>query len=732
MGDSVYIERVVNQVASKIKQDLSCKIIRTMLAYARTHRGDSAVDTMVRVSGLPAEHLMNENNWVSFAVYTVLCDSMKELFNDPEIMYRVGLFTFSNPNNFGTMAKLGISLLNPHNLYGRVPAIANQAVRFGQYEIVELESNRLQLQFRNLPGYPFHKHNCNYRLGLFAGIPQLFALPVARHREIECVEWGHDRCVYEFSWTSSIVQWFGPISRWAAILGLLALVVIPILVHSAGSSMSPARWIALICASVAGYSVSLVGEMVARYKKSQQGRSSDIEDTLAYANEKYREASDTLIRLEAVIEANAALNAKLLRQELLEIVLDIIKNRLGYARAMILFYDEIGHRFTDPHRIGLDGNGAPPAGLYSADDPYHLHARVFKSGVPILKTDVAEFPDMRKSGTHSFAIIPFRVGLVVTGTLSVDAVAGKPLSADDVKILATLCDMTSVALENTELYKELEKRVTQRTAELHDSNAQLEETLRTLRDTQTQLLHTEKMASIGKLVAGVAHEINNPAGIVKGNLDFLDIQMAKIENLVDLSDPAPLPRALSELKECLAPAQSALSRIISVVQDLRDFSRVDEAEYKLADINAGIRQLVRFFSAHTSDRIVIECDLKPLPSIYCFPAHLNQAISNVVQNSIDAIDDTGRIIIRSDVSSDSSGGQIKIDVEDSGSGIPADCAEKIFDPFFTTKDVGEGRGLGLSIAYGIIKRHGGEIGVVQRNTPGTLITIRIPVVRTAK
>lgn len=604
--ESRYIDRVVEHTASKIKQDISCKVIRTMIAYLRMHRGDAAVESLVDECGLPFDHLMNENNWVSFDVYTQMCESMKTAFRDPNVMYRVGLFTFSNADNFGTMGKLALSLLNPRNLYGRIPSVANQAVRFGKYEIVALDGNR-----------------------------------------------------------------------------------------------------------------------------SLQGRSTDIEETITYANEKYREATDTLIRLEAVIEANAALNAKLVRNELIDIVLDIIKNRLGYTRAMILFYDENEHRFVGPQTIGMDGTVPPPPSLYSVNDPHHLHARVFKSGVPLLKTDMRDYPDLAGAGTHSFAIIPFRVGVVVTGTLSVDATSGKPLTPDDVKILSTLCDMMSVALENADLYQDLEKRVAQRTAELHETNAKLAETLRTLQETQTQLLHTEKMASIGKLVAGVAHEINNPAGIVKGNLDFLEQHMAKLESLAGESDNGPLSRAVADLKECVLPARAALSRIISVVQDLRNFSRVDEAEYKMADINDGVQNVVRFFSAHTAGRIELRCELDPLPSLYCFPAHLNQAISNIVQNAIDAIDGRGTITLRTRREQRDDADDIVIEVEDTGCGIPDAIVDRIFDPFFTTKDVGEGRGLGLSIAYGIVKRHGGRIDIVRHDASGSVIQLRIPLSGTA-
>jgi signal transduction histidine kinase len=728
--ESRYIDRVVEHTASKIKQDISCKIIRTMIAYLRKHRDEEAVDALVRECGLPLEHLMNENNWVSFDVYTQLCEFMKTAFHDPNVMYRVGLFTFSNADNFGTLGKLALSLLNPHNLYGRVPSVANQAVRFGKYEIVELDGNRCLLEFRNLPGYPFYKHNCNYRLGLFAGIPQLFALPIARHREVECVEWGHDRCLYEFTWSPSLLQWFGSITRWVALAGLLALVLVPFGLMSAGVSMSMMHWIALIAMIVAAYAIGLVVDIVDRNKRSLQGRSTDIEETITYANEKYREATDTLIRLEAVIEANAALNAKLVRQELIDIVLDIIKNRLGYTRAMILFYNETEHRFVRPQSIGMDGTASPPPSLYSVNDPHQLHARVFKSGVPLLKTDMRDYPDLANAGTHSFAIIPFRVGVVVTGTLSVDATSGKPLTSDDVKILSTLCDMMSVALENADLYQDLEKRVAQRTAELHETNAKLAETLRTLQETQTQLLHTEKMASIGKLVAGVAHEINNPAGIVKGNLDFLEQHMARLESLVG-PEAKPLSRAVADLKECVLPARAALSRIISVVQDLRNFSRVDEAEYKMADINDGVRNVVRFFSAHTAGRIELRCELEPLPSLYCFPAHLNQAISNIVQNAIDAIDGQGTIVIGTRREQDHGTDDIVIEVKDSGSGISDAIVDRIFDPFFTTKDVGEGRGLGLSIAYGIVKRHGGRIEIVRHDASGSVIRLRIPLSGTA-
>ncbi len=705
----------MEKTAAKIAQEVNCKVVRSLLNYARGRRGDEAVRQLVAAADLPLEYLMNENNWVSFDVYAALSVALPRVLDDPKAMYRAGLFAFSNTENFGTIAKLAMSFLTPDNLYKRIPTVANQAVRFGKYEVARIEGNRAWLKFRTLPGFRFLKQNCDYRLGLFAGIPQIFGLPIARHREIQCAQDGHPECLYEFTWTPRAFEWFGRYSKWGVVGILLVLVGMAATFRLLDRSWQGSDWPLAILGAACVYLLTLVTDQMSKMRDTMKERSVDIEETIQYANEKYREAVDTLIRLEAVIETNAALNTRLLRHELMELVLDIIKHKLGFERAMALFYDPSTESFLAPQMIGQAVSAAST--LFSAADPYGLHRRVFETGSPIFVTDLTAYPALAAEGSTSFVILPLTTGSKPAGTLTVDTTRGS-LTSDDTKILASLCDILSVAMDNADLYQDLEKRVQERTVEVNEANAKLEKALHELQEMQTQLLHTEKMASIGKLVAGIAHEINNPAGIVKGNLELLEMQLEKLRNQSNHSSFA------SELWECLAPAQQALRRIIAVVQDLRDFSRVDEAEFKLANINDGLEDTIRFLSVQLSNRITIRKVLGTIPAIYCYPAHLNQAMTAIIQNSIDSITDTGTITVSTQLSE--GGKDILIHVEDTGHGIPEAIVEKIFDPFFTTKDVGQGKGLGLSIAYGILRRHQGSISVLRSGPRGTLIQVQIP------
>jgi len=293
-------------------------------------------------------------------------------------------------------------------------------------------------------------------------------------------------------------------------------------------------------------------------------------------------------------------------------------------------------------------------------------------------------------------------------------------------------------LENAAFYHDLEKRVTERTRELHETNAKLESAYEELKQAQSLILHSEKMASLGKLVAGIAHEINNPLGILSGNVEFVDMDVKKLMTSLNefQKQPGSNPAALARMKlltedisSCLTPSKRSMQRIKNIVQDLRNFSRLDDAELTPADLNRELETVLQFFKIQTEARIDIHLNLNPLPPVTCYPAHLNQALSSVISNAIEAIEGEGVI----DINTYASEANVKlpaphvvIEVKDSGQGIPPEILGKIFDPFFTTKEVGKGKGLGLSITFGIIKHHRGVIEVESELGKGTSVTIRIP------
>jgi two-component system NtrC family sensor kinase len=252
-----------------------------------------------------------------------------------------------------------------------------------------------------------------------------------------------------------------------------------------------------------------------------------------------------------------------------------------------------------------------------------------------------------------------------------------------------------------------------------------DEANRELRATQAQLVQSAKMASLGELVAGIAHEINNP-------LAFALSHLSTVKRCLSLVEPA-LDEALDEATRTewlraqsrLSETENGLERIRDLVLKLRTFSRLDEGEFKLANIPECIESVLTILGHRLGDGITVERDITPPEWIECYPRLLNQALLNLISNAIEAIPGDGRVLIRTRVV----GETYVLSVTDTGTGIAETHRERIFEPFFTTKPVGQGTGLGLSITYSIVRRHEGTLEVSSLPEGGTTFTLRLPLRR---
>jgi two-component system, NtrC family, sensor kinase len=293
---------------------------------------------------------------------------------------------------------------------------------------------------------------------------------------------------------------------------------------------------------------------------------------------------------------------------------------------------------------------------------------------------------------------------------------------------------------------------------LKQQNLRLEEALTQLKQTQVQLIHAEKMSSLGNMVAGIAHEINNPISFIDGNLNHAHQYFDDLLRLIQLYQqeyPQPCQviqeelKALdlnfiqTDLKQLLQSMQIGSHRIGEIVKSCRNFSRLDQSTFKLVDIHEGLDATLvivgsRLQSSDLSSRIEVVKEYADLPKIHCFPAQLNQVFLNLLNNAIEALAEadkkraldksvanTNTIWIRTVLIADK---QLQISISDNGLGIPDEIQAKVFDPFFTTKPVGKGPGLGLSISYTIITDlHEGQIEVDSHLGQGTTFTIRLPI-----
>jgi two-component system NtrC family sensor kinase len=272
-----------------------------------------------------------------------------------------------------------------------------------------------------------------------------------------------------------------------------------------------------------------------------------------------------------------------------------------------------------------------------------------------------------------------------------------------------------------DLYRTRSEIAAQKRA-LEATHQKLEGTHRDLKAAQSQLIQTAKMASLGELVAGIAHEINNPLAFAISHLDTAQKSLARVgaEHGASFSDASTqqFGRANNRLHEM----SLGLQRIRELVIKLRTFSRLDEGERKRVNVRECIESVLLILKHRMKDRILVELSLEAPDELECFPGLLNQALLNLLANSIEAIAGEGRIAVLTKLTSSA----YSIAVCDSGPGIPAELRPRVFEPFFTTKPVGQGTGLGLSITYSIVQKHGGTIDVECPESGGTTMSIRLP------
>lgn len=335
-------------------------------------------------------------------------------------------------------------------------------------------------------------------------------------------------------------------------------------------------------------------------------------------------------------------------------------------------------------------------------------------------------------------------------------------------LLHRLAIQLGIAIQQSDLYTHSEESALQahvQAQQLRESEAQLkqqaqnlQQAFQELKNLQLQLVQSEKMSGLGQLVAGVAHEINNPVGFIHGNLSHVQTYAQNLLSLVELyqkhypnpiveiqakAEEIDLPFLQQDLDKTLASMKIGTDRIRQIVLSLRNFSRMDEAEFKEVELHEGIDSTLMILQHRLKARskcpaIEVIQDYAKLPLVECYPGQLNQVLMNILANAIDALEEADTIRAVQDIKDNPSQITIRtglvdrhwveIRILDNGPGIPEKVKERIFDPFFTTKPIGKGTGMGLSISYQIIvEKHGGKLECVSNPNQGTEFVIQIPI-----
>jgi len=319
------------------------------------------------------------------------------------------------------------------------------------------------------------------------------------------------------------------------------------------------------------------------------------------------------------------------------------------------------------------------------------------------------------------------------------------VNREDLQLLLPLMNQVAIAIENNNYIKESARLVQElteaRTKEkyvrvLEDTNSQLDQKnkelsrlFNELQQKEGQLIHSEKMASLGHLVAGISHELNNPISFIYANTRALEKYIAEITNLWNSLEIRETERVhhqftelINELEEIIHDNINGSKSGKELVLNLKNFSRLDQADWKESHLIDGIESSLKILKPEIEEGIKILKNYEADPLVHCNPGQLNQVFLNLLSNAIQSLDGKGQISILTRTADQS----FFLEITDTGTGIPQDIQKKIFDPFFTTKDVNKGSGLGLSISYTIIQSHGGKLSVQSEPDVGSTFTVCIP------
>lgn len=380
------------------------------------------------------------------------------------------------------------------------------------------------------------------------------------------------------------------------------------------------------------------------------------------------------------------------------------------------------------------GNGYTSIKLNQNDEKILLNSRI---------KNINELNIINKLSDNANIILPAKRKGHLYGIITIFMPkSNSAINQEDLEQLSSIAGQSAIAIENNNYIKETASLIEQLTSkkireeyveklektngELDSKNKELEGLFRELQNKEAQLIHSEKMASLGQLVAGISHELNNPISFIYSNMkvitDYINDLSGYLSEIKNIKLQNKINQVLSEFREIIRDSENGSRILKDIVQNLKNFSRLDQAEWKEARLSEIIDSCLKIAKPQIPDTIRINLNLDADPVFFCNPGQLNQVFLNLITNAFQAIKNDGVI----QISSNSTKEILIIEITDNGPGIPGGIIKKIFDPFFTTKPVNKGTGLGLSISYSIIQKHKGELSVKSTKNSGTTFTIKIP------
>ncbi|HSE03832.1 MAG TPA: ATP-binding protein [Methylomirabilota bacterium] len=742
--------------------DINCIFTKGLIPFVEKEAGPEGVAALCRTAGRSREYLMADHNWLPVSVASEMVRVAMELTGDTDVERWARRFADDfmdwKPSReyrhyLGTYS---MGMGNPRELYSRHATIQGSTARFFRISDTRLRRNRMTFRRTPVDGHAMPRWYCAWETVQLERYPTNWDLPRAAVTERQCAARGADTCLVEVAWKNPPLgrRFWGPTA--AGMAGSAAL--------SLGLAATQAMSWALegLIASLPVLLGGAVGHgLVQRARWQHTKRMLDLQsEEILYSNneleKKFRDLETTIEQLSLLSELSAAVNATLDVEKIYEQALERLVNQMGYQNAYLFLVDH-ARQVVRGHRMA--GREAAPIRFtdveFRLDDVHCGASRVASSGLPLVIDDVetlaqpVDLPTARALGVRSAVMMPLRVKDVVFGVLDVTSTEPGRVGEADRELLSAVANHVALALDRAEsfqtieeLSRSLEDKVRVRTEQLRTAHEELQAAYRELQATQMQLIQREKMASVGQLVAGVAHELNNPIGFVYSNVTTLEDFVRRLRAMLEAYRAAPLAEgdrvrlqaewdsrkvdyALKYLDSMIQGIREGAERARKIVRDLRVFARTQDDVWQSVDIHEEIESSLTLLNHLLKDRVEVHRKYGDLPAVECIRSQMDQVFLNLLANAAQAIPGPGAITIETR----RDGPAAVIAIADTGPGIPPEIMGRLFDPFFTTKPVGEGTGLGLSISYEIVKKHGGEIRAESPADGGAIFTVRIPLAR---
>jgi signal transduction histidine kinase len=742
--------------------DINCIFTKGLIPFVEKEAGPDGVAALCRAAGRTREYLMADHNWLPLPVANELVRVAMGLTGDtdeaqwarrfgndfmdwkPSREYRHYLGTYS----------MGMGA--PREIYARHSLIQESTARFTRIVDVKLRRSRMTFRHQLADGQAMPLWFCVFQCVQLERYPTNWGLPPAVVTQHQCAARGADSCLIDVRWTNPTLgrRFWGP-----TLVGAAGSATLPVAMAVMGPGSWPAETVAATLPVLLGAAVGY--GLVQRERWQHTKRMLDLQsEEILYSNneleKKFRDLETTIERLSLLSDLSAAVNATLDVEKIYEQALERLVHQMGYQHAYLFLVDR-GRRAVRGHRMA----GRTTPGVRFADVEFRLDdaqagaAHVARNGLPLVIADIedtrlpVDVATARSLGVRSVVMVPLRVKEGVFGVLNVTASEPGQVGEADLELLSAVANHVALAVDRAqsfqtieELSRGLEDKVRVRTEQLRTAHEEVQAAYRELQATQMQLIQREKMASVGQLVAGVAHELNNPIGFVYSNVTTLEDFVRRLRGMLEAYRAAPLPEAerarlqgewetrkvdyaLKYLDSMIQGIREGAERARKIVRDLRVFARTQDDVWQAVDLHEELESSLTLLNHLLKDRVEVHRKYGDLPEVECIRSQMDQVFLNLLANAAQAIEGPGTITIETR----RDGGAAEIAVSDTGAGIPPDVLGRIFDPFFTTKPVGEGTGLGLSISYEIVKKHGGDIRAESPATGGAIFTVRIPLTR---